>query len=141
MGAFTYSGDARSVYNYPPFALIGKVMHELVPKFGRIVYLHHKFDGANYMTSCLTANFDARILIGVRKHPVVMTPAKKFGADGYYRPYSEPKTYLYFKGFSVLSLVYFCRTLISDRCVDPCSVLQYWAQRSRHPSNFTVQRL
>ena len=141
VNAFSVDVKDESIYMYPPFALrdisIRRFIHAR-----KMIYLHHEFDGSNYHSVMLSRLFDYRILIGGRYAPCVLTPSMKNTKDGYYRPYSEPKfTYLYFKGYSSLSVQYLSNELILCSISSIPSLLQHWKNLHRYPYLFTVHKL
>ena len=44
-----YPLKMSSIYAYPPFKLINPFLSRLSSFEGSVIYLHHEFDGANYM--------------------------------------------------------------------------------------------
>ena len=130
------------VYCYPPYSLVPSVIKDLLPMARGVIYLHHEFNGPNYYSVILASMFSHRILIGGRYFPATLTPCKKSSVDGYFRPYSEPKlTFLYFRGYSELSLLVFTRNLVHDNLNNLQNCLKFWALRVEYPQIFCLERL
>ena len=133
-----YQGDEDTLYMYPPFKLLTAAVKRYACDSRSIIYVHHEFDGPNHHSVILRRYFTHKILIGTRRVPACLTPAKKRGALGYYRPYSEPKrTYLYFRNIPCLKLQLLSRYLLRSRGFSLNCIFRRWVSSIR-PKLYSV---